>query len=83
MTKNLVRRLHDEGDITSTELSLFYEGVRAFYVKALGYALENLPLNDDLMTNARFINFSSRENAYFSQVEYFVQRFVTYVYMYV
>ena len=38
------------------------------------YALDNLPLKDDLLKNANFVNFKSQENTRFSQVEYFVER---------
>ena len=39
------------------------------------YALKNLPLNDDLLKKASFVNFSSRNDVTFSQVEYFVDRY--------
>ena len=47
------------------------------YVRALEYALENLPLKDDLLKNASFVSYKTRDDASFSQVEYFVDRFVT------
>ena len=66
----------NEGDITNLQVTKFYEGVRAFYVRALEYVLDKLPLEDDLFINAKFVNFGLRNNALFSQVEYFVQRYV-------
>ena len=44
------------------------------YVRAMEYATKNLPLNDELLKNARFLDFHSRESASISQVEYFVNR---------
>ena len=41
------------------------------------YALENLPMKDEMLRNAAFVSFRSRESANFSQVEYFVERFNT------
>ena len=41
------------------------------------YALENLPMNDEMLRNAAFVSFRSRESANVSQVEYFVERFNT------
>lgn len=66
----------EEGDISASNKSKFYESVRAFYVRAMQYALENLPLRDPLLKNARFLNFESKSGATFSQVEYFVERLV-------
>ena len=41
----------------------------------LEYALDNLPLKDNLLKNASFVSYK-KEDASFSQVEYFVDRFV-------
>ena len=43
----------------------------------MDYAIENLPLNDTLLKNAEFVNFSKREQATISQVVYFVTRSVS------
>lgn len=43
----------------------------------LKYVLANLPLKDELLKSAKFVNISSRDSATFAQVEYFVQRHVT------
>ena len=40
------------------------------------YALNNLPVKDTLLKNAEFVNFRIKEDATFSQVEYFVERLV-------
>lgn len=40
----------------------------------MAYALASLPVSDALLKNAAFVNFSERESADFSQVEYFVER---------
>lgn len=69
-----LHKLLEEGSISASDESKFYESVRAFYVQAMQYALENLPLRDPLLRNARFLNFESRNSATFSQVEYFVER---------
>ncbi len=74
VTRMRLRKLLDEGDISPAQESKFYESARAFYVRAMEYALNNLPLHDDLLRNAKFANFSSRESASFAQLEYFVER---------
>ena len=76
MTKRVLQKLLDDGEVSSLEVTQFYKGVRAFYVRALEYALDNLPLKDDLLKNASFVSYKKREDASFSQVEYFVDRFV-------
>ena len=75
MTKRLPQKLLDDGEISSLLVTQFYEGVGAFYVRALEYALDNLPLKDDLLKNVSFVSYK-KEDALFSQVEYFVDRFV-------
>ena len=76
MTKRFLQKLLDDGEISSLEITQFYKGVRAFYVRALEYALDNLPLKDNLLKNASFVSYKKKEDASFSQVEYFVDRFV-------
>ena len=73
-TKMRLRKLLEDGDISPAQRKRFYDSARAFYVRALEYAIDTLPLNDDLLSNARFIDFHSRENSNFSQVQYFVNR---------
>ena len=69
-----LRKLLDDGDISRSDEVNFFESVRAFYVKSMQYALENLPVRDQLLRNAKFLNFESKASGNFSQVEYFVQR---------
>ena len=73
-TKMHLRQLFDDGDISEVQQNTFYESVHAFYVRAMEYATRNLPLNDELLKNARFLDFHSRESASILQVEYFVNR---------
>ena len=74
-TKTQLPKLFAEGDITHAQYSKFFQGVREFYVKAMGYALSNMPMNDEVLTNAKFVNVMSRDEASLAQVEYFVERF--------
>lgn len=54
--------LGDSG-ITPAQVFTFYNGVKAFYEKAVEYALANLPVKDELLRNANFVDFTSRESA--------------------
>ena len=74
MTRQLLNKLEDEGDITHQEFRVFYNGVRDFLRTAADYALNNLPIKDELLQNAGFLNFEKRELSCFSQVEYFVHQ---------
>lgn len=70
----VLTKLLNDGDIGQEEVTKFYGGVRLFYEKAFNYAIENLPLKNELLKNAQFLNFNLRDKSTFSQVEYFVQR---------
>ena len=60
LTRSTFRNLMENGDLAPSQCKKFYESVRAFYVHAFEYALKNLPLNDELLKNASFVNFPSR-----------------------
>ena len=74
VTKTNLNKLMEEGDISPAQQTTFHKSVRAFYIHALEYAIRNLPLNDDLLKNAKFVNFGRRDCANLSEVEYFVKR---------
>ena len=81
LTCSTFRNLMENGDLAPSQCKKFYESVRAFYahafyVHAFEYALKNLPLNDELLKNASFVNFPSRLTSTFTQVEYFVTRYI-------
>ena len=59
ITRSKLRTLVNSGDMSPTESNKFFKSVRAFYVQDMEYALKDLPLNDDLLKKARFVNFSS------------------------
>lgn len=61
-TKTQLTKLFAEGDITHDQYSKFFKGVREFYEKAMGYALSTLPINDEVLTNAKFVNVMSRDD---------------------
>ena len=74
-TKSSIRQRLNDGDISQQQVNKFYDSTIAFYERAMEYAVQNLPLNDTLLKNATFVNFKSRENVTFSQVEFFIQRY--------
>ena len=44
-----VWKLLEEGDISQAQVTKFYDGAQAFYVQAMEYALENLPMNKGML----------------------------------
>ena len=75
MTKQLLRHLLDDGDISNSEVNKFYSGVLKFYTIAAQYILATYPLNDDVLYHAKLLNFESREDIEFDSLEYFIERF--------
>lgn len=76
ITRQLLVRLEDGGDISSEQVKVFYTAVRGFYCRAATYALANLPLKGSVLQNSEFVNFESRESANISQVTFFISRYI-------
>lgn len=57
ITKLLLNKLEHDGDISAREKSQFFEAVRQYYFKATEYALTHLPLKENVIKNAEFVNF--------------------------
>ena len=62
--------------ICDGDVCRFYSAVRAFYSTAATYALKNLPIKDDVLFNAQFVNVEQRSTFTVTQVMYFVERCV-------
>ena len=61
-------------DLTEYDKRRFYQGCRAFYLQAAKYAQKWFPLKDEVLRNARFVNYKNRSSATFEQVLYFAER---------
>ena len=70
-------RLLEDGSVSPTAASKFYASARIFYKTAVDYALSHLPFDDPVLTNAQFVNVSTRLESDFTQVQFFVQRYPT------
>jgi hypothetical protein len=75
MTKQKLKGLLDEGDVSQTAVDKFYSSVRVYYMSAAEYALTRLPLNDAVLRHARFIDIKRIRNASFRDIEFFAQRY--------
>ena len=73
-TRQLLRKLLNDGDICDGDVDQFYSGVRAFYSTAASYALRNLLIEDDVLFNSQFVNLDQRSTCTVTQMIYFVER---------
>jgi len=75
-TKALLNRLLNNGDIAHQQVRSFHRAVRAYHSRTLEYALFNLPRNEELLINAKVINFDSRryKETSVDQFRYFIER---------
>lgn len=76
MTKMLLNKCLNDGDITPRQVEVFYRAARSFFVTAAKYALEHLPFKDAVLENASFVNIERRDSCHVSQLAYFVARLV-------
>ena len=65
VTRSLLWKLLDEGDISDRQVKTFYNAVRQFYERAAEYAISNLPLHDETLKSAQFLNFDSEKQLCF------------------
>ena len=65
ITKQILNRRLEEGDIGDTQRKTFYKSVRAFYIDVTSEALKKLPFLDDVLNNCEFVNFEARDNCVF------------------
>lgn len=56
-TKQNLRKLLNEGDISEHNYNKFYKGARSFFTTAAEYIIKTYPLKDDLLKHAKFVNF--------------------------
>lgn len=76
-TRQTVNRLVNDGSVDERKRDQFYAGVRSFYETAAAEALSKLPLDDETLKHAKFVNFAQREHCSFDDVEFFVTRYPT------
>lgn len=74
ITQQKANSLLQGGSIDPRDHSLFYDAVTSFFERAVEYSFKSLPLDDELLNAATFLNFGGRINANFLQVEYFINR---------
>lgn len=67
--------LFESGDIGSSQKTKFLSAVKCFWTAVYTYAVDKLPFNDEVIINSKWVNFTQRHEAKFSQVKFFVNKF--------
>ena len=60
LTKQKLRKLLNEGDISQHEVDRFYDAVREFYDSAFDYCRKWLPLNSSFLKACQIVDFENR-----------------------
>ena len=71
----MLNRLLNDGDISNTQAATFYLSVKRFLICATEYLLKWCPLEDELLTHAKWLSFEHTLDSSFNSVEYFVYRY--------
>ena len=72
---NTVDRLVNNGSVDERVQDWFYVGVRRFYETAAAEARSKLPLHDNTLKYAKFVNFVQREHCLFDDVKFVIFRY--------
>ena len=75
MTKQQITKMLNDGDVDARKVTDFFEAVRQFYEMATAESLAKLPLDDKLLLHARFVDFFQKEDSFFENVEYFIEKY--------
>jgi (2Fe-2S) ferredoxin len=76
--RTFYRAVRKNGDVTVYQERTFYRAVREFYQTAVKYALDHLPLDDEVIQNLQFVDVTRKLESNINQVLYFCQRCLFY-----
>ena len=75
VTKYLLNKLLNEGDISEDQWKLCMNGAIAFLRQSLKYVIQHMDMRGTVWEHATWIDFSERTSARWSDVEYFCEKF--------
>lgn len=75
----ILMKLLNDGDISDRQLKVFFKAARSFNQRSVEYAIANLPHGDEVLHNSRFLNYEKNDESTFTQVEYFLSRYNTFI----
>lgn len=73
-TRAKLNKLLDDGDITPQQIDNFHEAALTFLLRAVDYAIKKLPLQEPLLTHAKYVDVRQRSECSIDDVLYFVER---------
>lgn len=73
-TKQKIRGLLENGEVSDQDVANFYKAVRQFYLEAISYSLKSLPLNDEVIRCSKFVDFKERLNVNFENVTTLIEK---------
>jgi hypothetical protein len=75
INRQKVHKLLDQGDISAGQHSNFFTAARLFHAKGAEYALQVLPVDDEVLQHAGVLNFLDKSKYSFTSVVYLADRF--------
>ena len=78
LAKSKAKKLLEEGDISQVDVDKFYNACLQFHKAAFLYAINNFPLDNDVLKHSRFLNILQQQCS-FESVLFLVERFQHYI----
>ena len=78
LAKSKAKKLLEEGDISIVDVDKFYNACLQFHKAAFLYAINNFPLDNDVLKHSRFLNILQQQCS-FESVLFLVERFQHYI----
>lgn len=75
VTKQLSKKLFEDGEISGNEKRKFYTAVKAFYLDSVNQALKKLPFSDSVLNNSIFLNFDKKDECTFDSIKIFCDKY--------
>ena len=75
VTRSLIHRNLEDGEITENGVTNFYSAVVAFYSSAVKYVFKWFPLSEQLIKDSQFLDFTKKEECDFLMVCTFIDRY--------
>ena len=75
VTRNLLRKKVEDGDLSVGQHDKFNKATIAFYRERLRYTLLKMNVDSSFWESAQWIDFESGQNVKWSHVEYFVEKY--------
>ena len=75
LTTSLIEQLLEGGSISENQIDIFFDAVRAYYIRAYEYSVKWLRLDDEFVKHCVFVDFARQTEIPFSYVEKVLKHF--------